>query len=174
MLTCFVYIKNDATFGFRYPVAQYAHSSTQRAIAGGFAYRGNLLPELWGRLVFGDIVSGRIWYASIADLEAADDGDPATLAAIRELELQYGGVTETLLQIEKLNQAINAKSIKDDFVLDCLLNAAPLKENLSTIYKTMEVFTFYMFRYKSAWCPYRKDSHDSKSCIFAHHMRDFR
>jgi hypothetical protein len=27
---------------------------------------------------------------------------------------------------------------------------------------------------KLVWCPNRKDSHDSKSCIYAHHMRDFR
>jgi len=31
-----------------------------------------------------------------------------------------------------------------------------------------------MFRYKSSWCPNRKDSHDSKACLYAHHMRDFR
>lgn len=31
-----------------------------------------------------------------------------------------------------------------------------------------------MFRYKSCFCPHRKDSHDSKKCIYAHHMRDFR
>ena len=31
-----------------------------------------------------------------------------------------------------------------------------------------------MFRYKTAWCKLNKDSHDSKKCIFAHHMRDFR
>jgi hypothetical protein len=38
----------------------------------------------------------------------------------------------------------------------------------------MEAFTFYMFKYKSSWCPNKKDSHDSKSCIYAHHTRDFR
>jgi hypothetical protein len=80
----------------------------------------------------------------------------------------------TYQQIEKLNQKANAKSIKDDFVLESLLEAKPFKENLNMIYKTLEVFTFYMFRYKSCWCPNRKQSHDSKSCIFAHHMRDFR
>lgn len=31
-----------------------------------------------------------------------------------------------------------------------------------------------MFKYKTSWCPNKKDSHDSKSCIFAHHLRDFR
>ena len=31
-----------------------------------------------------------------------------------------------------------------------------------------------MFKYKSSWCPDRHESHDSKNCIYAHHMRDFR
>ena len=72
------------------------------------------------------------------------------------------------------NVKLQSKSIKDDFVLDCMLDAKPLNENLNSTFKTMEVFTFYMFKYKAAWCPNRKDSHDSKSCIYAHHMRDFR
>ena len=76
--------------------------------------------------------------------------------------------------ISMLNKNQNNKSIKDDYVLDCLLSATPLKENLNMIYKALENFTFFMFRYKSCWCPNRKDSHDSKSCIYAHHMRDFR
>ena len=38
----------------------------------------------------------------------------------------------------------------------------------------MDLLIFYMFKYKTAWCPNKKDSHDSKSCIYAHHMRDFR
>lgn len=35
-------------------------------------------------------------------------------------------------------------------------------------------FLFYMFFYKTSWCPTKKDSHDSKGCIYAHHLRDFR
>lgn len=38
----------------------------------------------------------------------------------------------------------------------------------------MDLLSFYMYKYKSCWCPSRKDSHDSKSCIYAHNMRDFR
>ena len=66
--------------------------------------------------------------------------------------------------------------IKDDFVPECLLEFQPLRQDLEKIYKDgcYEVFTFYMFKYKSSWCPNKKDSHDSKSCIYAHHMRDFR
>lgn len=76
--------------------------------------------------------------------------------------------------ISEVNSQFQNKSAKDDHVLGCLLEATPFKENLNMIYKGLEVFTFYMFRYKSCWCPNRKDSHDSKSCIYAHHMRDFR
>jgi hypothetical protein len=82
-------------------------------------------------------------------------------------------MTESNL-IKDKNQFTQHKSVKDDFVLDSLLGAPAINENLNTIYKTLEVFTFYMFRYKSCWCPNRKESHDSKSCIYAHHMRDFR
>lgn len=81
---------------------------------------------------------------------------------------------EHLEEIKMLNNNFEQKTVKDDLVVDALLSAIPLNENLNMIYKTLEVFTFYMFRYKSCWCPNRKDSHDSKSCIYAHHMRDFR
>ena len=35
--------------------------------------------------MFGDITTGRIWYAEMADVLRADDGDPATVAPIHEL-----------------------------------------------------------------------------------------
>lgn len=76
--------------------------------------------------------------------------------------------------VGQFNETSQHKAIKDDLVIDSLLEPKALNENLNTIYKTLEVFTFYMFRYKSCWCPNRKESHDSKSCIYAHHMRDFR
>ena len=55
------------------------------AIAGGFVYRGKI-PALRGKLVFGDITTGRIWYAERADVLAADDGKPATVAQIHEMD----------------------------------------------------------------------------------------
>jgi hypothetical protein len=65
--------------------------------------------------------------------------------------------------------------IKDDYVPDCLMNFEALHENLDELYAGgIEIFQFYMFKYKSSWCPNKKDSHDSKSCIYAHHTRDFR
>jgi hypothetical protein len=56
------------------------------AIANGFVYRARKWPALRGAVVFGDITSGRIFYASMADLEAATDGDPTTLAAYAEIK----------------------------------------------------------------------------------------
>jgi mono/diheme cytochrome c family protein len=71
-----------------YPVIQYPHmaGSGGDAIAGGFVYRGKQLPALRGKLVFGDITTGRIWYAEMADVLAADDGDAATVAPIHEID----------------------------------------------------------------------------------------
>ncbi|WP_187143032.1 PQQ-dependent sugar dehydrogenase [Terriglobus albidus] len=56
------------------------------AIAGGFVYRGTKWPALQGSLVFGDITSGRIFYAKVADLITATDGDPTTLAPYTEIK----------------------------------------------------------------------------------------
>jgi len=70
-----------------YPVLQYPHRpGGGDAIANGFIYRGSQVPALRGKLVFGDITTGRVWYAERTDLVAADDADPATLAPIHELD----------------------------------------------------------------------------------------
>jgi mono/diheme cytochrome c family protein len=70
-----------------YPVIAYQHAGRGGdAIAGGFVYRGRLLPALRGKLVFGDITTGRMWFAEMADLARADDGDPATMAPIHEID----------------------------------------------------------------------------------------
>ena len=71
-----------------YPVIQYPHTpvSGGDAIAGGLVYRGNALPALRNKLVFGDITTGRMWYAELADVLAADDGKPLTVAPIQEMD----------------------------------------------------------------------------------------
>jgi hypothetical protein len=69
-----------------YPVAAYPHApGGGDAIANGFAYRGKRIPALQGTLVFGDITTGRIWYAQMKEVLAADDGNPLTLAPLHEL-----------------------------------------------------------------------------------------
>ena len=66
------------------------------------------------------------------------------------------------------------KNKKDDHVIESLLNEPAFNENLDDLFQKMESFTFYMYKYKSSWCPQRDNSHDSKNCLYAHHMRDFR
>lgn len=62
----------------------YKTGSQGDAIAGGLVYRGKKWPVLQGSLLFGDITSGRIFTVGMADLYAAKDGNPATLAAYGE------------------------------------------------------------------------------------------
>ena len=57
-------------------------------IAGGFVYRGRKWPQLQGAVVFGDITSGRIFYAKMADLIAATDGNPTTTATYTEIRTE--------------------------------------------------------------------------------------
>ena len=57
-------------------------------IAGGFVYRGSKWPDLQGAVVFGDITSGRIFYAKVADLTAATDGNPITTAVYTEIRTE--------------------------------------------------------------------------------------
>jgi len=70
-----------------YPVIAYPHTASGGdAIAGGVVYRGRRIPALKGRLVFGDITTGRIWFAEMADVRAAHDGNPATVAPMHEFD----------------------------------------------------------------------------------------
>lgn len=58
------------------------------AISNGFVYRGKRWPMLKGMVVFGDITSGRIFYARMTDLDAATDGKPTTLASFGEIRTE--------------------------------------------------------------------------------------
>ena len=79
-----------------YPVIEYPHMAANGgdAIAGGFIYRGEKVPALRGKLVFGDITTGRIWAAERADVLAADDGSPATVARVQELDAGLRRIVE--------------------------------------------------------------------------------
>ena len=79
-----------------YPVVRYSHAPANGgdAIAGGFVYRGKAIPALVGKLIFGDITTGRLWFAEVRDVLAADDGNPATVAPIQEFESGLRGLVE--------------------------------------------------------------------------------
>ena len=84
--------KDDATLGFTYPAIQYRHD-VGRAITGCCVYRGRLLAPLRGKYVFGDIVSGRIFFADVARLESG------RMTKFAEIKLKYLGRQRTLLEI---------------------------------------------------------------------------
>jgi len=82
-----------------YPVIAYPHTTIGGdAIANGFVYRGNRIPALKGKLVFGDITTGRVWYAEMADLLRADDDKPATLAPLHEVDAGLRRLAEEMFR----------------------------------------------------------------------------
>ncbi len=71
-----------------YPVIQYGHiAEGGDAIANGFVYRGRIA-ALRGKYIFADITTGHIWCADLKEMIAADDGNPATMAAIHPIQLR--------------------------------------------------------------------------------------
>jgi hypothetical protein len=71
--------------GFTYPVVVYDHDEG-RSVSDGFAYHGKIT-SLRGQFVFGDIQSGRVFAADLAEMKKVDDGIPQTVAAIEEIQL---------------------------------------------------------------------------------------
>ena len=58
---------DDSMYHITYPVAELDHDEAT-AITGGFEYRGNAIPQLKGKYLFGDIGSGRLFYVNMKDL----------------------------------------------------------------------------------------------------------
>jgi len=83
---------NDASLGYTYPVATYDRSEGI-AIVGGFVYRGSAMPYLHGKYIFGDLNTGKIYFADVNDLALGAQ------ATIQQITLYSGGVQKTLLQI---------------------------------------------------------------------------
>ncbi|MEV0613162.1 PQQ-dependent sugar dehydrogenase [Nonomuraea sp. NPDC050404] len=74
---CHLYTLPDGDTGYTYPVAAYDHdpppghpctADSGHAIVGGFVYRGDRLPMLSGKYLFGDIVDGQVFYTVAADM----------------------------------------------------------------------------------------------------------
>lgn len=74
-----VYPKPVDAEEFTYPVAQFDHDEGN-AISSGFVYRGTAIPELHGKFIFTDMVTGRVFYIDTDDLEP---GNPATILELR-------------------------------------------------------------------------------------------
>jgi hypothetical protein len=74
----------------KYPVIQQARSKGGDAIGSGYVYTGKAIPALRGKYIFGDITTGRFWYADYKEMLAADsDGKPETLANFHEVKFLW-------------------------------------------------------------------------------------
>jgi hypothetical protein len=81
----------DGTVTPTYPVIEYGHvEGGGDAISNGFVYRGKLFPALQGKYVFGDITTGRVWWADFTEMLAIDAvRNPDRMAQIHEISLLW-------------------------------------------------------------------------------------
>lgn len=82
---------DDSIYEFTYPVAAFDHDEGA-AITGGFEYWGTTIPLLYGKYLFGDIPSGRLFHLNTADIEQG------RLADINEWRITLNGVLTTLVE----------------------------------------------------------------------------
>jgi len=96
-----------------YPVVQYGHvPAGGDGIGSGYVYTGKALPALRGKYLFTDLSTGRVWYTDFADMIAADDGDPKTMAPMHEVKLLWNNqVHDTFMPIAQA--AYQARGGKD-------------------------------------------------------------
>ncbi|MCR4338102.1 MAG: PQQ-dependent sugar dehydrogenase [Candidatus Omnitrophica bacterium] len=57
---CFNPPQDCSRKGLELPIWQYSQDQG-RSITGGYVYRGQRIPQLYGKYIYGDFVSGRIW-----------------------------------------------------------------------------------------------------------------
>ena len=108
-------LEGPARDGFTYPVAIYDHDEG-RAVSGGFAYRG-VIGALRGKFVFGDVNRGRLFAADLAEMKAADDGVPQTVAPIEEIQLYVrdsGGLRRDVTFMELIEATNGAATTRAD------------------------------------------------------------
>jgi hypothetical protein len=93
----------DTAITPKYPVIQYGHVPTGGdAIGSGYVYNGKMIPALRGKYIFGDITTGRMWYADYKDMLAADDHKADTLAKVHEVKFLWNGkVYDTMWPINE-------------------------------------------------------------------------
>ena len=87
--------RGDAALSF--PVAEFDHRDpllqTRSAATGVVVYRGSAIPQLAGRVLFGDMVSGEVFHVPADDLPAGGQ------APIRRVLLNHRGEAKTLLAL---------------------------------------------------------------------------
>ncbi len=72
---CFDATGNCNQSGLVAPVWSYRQGTDGRSVTGGVVYRGKKLPDLVGKYIFGDYVSGKLWSLKYDGSKATDSGD---------------------------------------------------------------------------------------------------
>lgn len=91
----------EATGPYTFPVAEFDHvTDGDRAIVGGYVYRGAAIPELQGKYICGDIFTGSFWMIDEAAMALADSTATGTSpAAFKTLGVKLGATPTTFLGI---------------------------------------------------------------------------
>ncbi len=64
------------------PVIDYPHGADGAAIIGGYVYRGTEFPELYGKYIFGDNISNRVWALDESTLTATTPASKILLTTL--------------------------------------------------------------------------------------------
>ena len=83
---------NDSIYKITYPVVEFDHDEGN-AITGGYEYWGKSIPKLKGKFLFGDIPSGRLFYANTAEIKQG------TLSDVKEWRITVNNIPKTLKEI---------------------------------------------------------------------------
>jgi Glucose / Sorbosone dehydrogenase len=83
--------KTAGTVAPTYPVIEYGHvPGGGDAISNGYVYRGKTFPALQGKYLFGDITTGRIWWADFQEMLALDAAkNPRNMAQMHEVSILW-------------------------------------------------------------------------------------
>ncbi len=79
--------------GLELPVWEYGRGKG-RTIIGGFVYRGSEFPELEGKFIYGDFVSGRVWALSFEEMTATDNTQLLRFANVDSFVITSFGIDE--------------------------------------------------------------------------------
>ena len=79
--------------GLELPIWEYGRNEG-RTLIGGFVYRGAELPELFGKYIYADFVSGRVWALSFDGLTVTDNTQLLRFANVDSFIITSFGIDE--------------------------------------------------------------------------------
>jgi hypothetical protein len=73
-------------------------------------------------------------------------------------------------------ESLNGQSVAEKCDYQEFCSFAHTREELSIelIEDYVIDMDFYMYHFKTVWCPYRDDDHDRKICVYSHNWQDYR